>query len=749
MPIQRFKNVLRARIARAAEFKGGPFEPTGVGLARHDGDVYRAMTSDPQFLFPTPPREVSTLVLYLLGERDGALTPRIYFNWGGGFSQDDSIGCESGRAALIRLDLRGCRDLRRLRFDPLEAMAEFTFRWAVNAEGEALAREVEPTLAAWEARRAATVRRDILVSEFAPAAPGRPFGVARKPKTMHEHFLRACALAGRELKGRFTTPPAAPLISFVSPLYNTPGGYLDDLYGSFRQQVPGYAELVLSDDGSASAETQKWLARHENEPGLIVVRNAVNRGIAAASNAGVAAARGRWIGFIDHDDALAPHAVAVILRALEQNPGARFFYTDELIADKQMRGLDFFDKPAFDDVLLSGVNYINHLSLYSRNLLGSVGVFREGFDGSQDYDLLLRALARLSRDEVRHIPYPAYIWRRDGRSFSVKFIEKATANARRALAEAYARDGAPAEVEPAVLPDLHRVRLDLPAGARRPKVSVVMPNRDAFRLFSQAAEGLFEQTRYPDFELIVVDNGSTDPDTLALYERLREKPNFILDMTPAPFNFSRQVNRGVALAKGEAILLLNNDIEVTAPDWLDEMVGCLAYPRVGVVGARLLYPSGDLQHAGVVVGLAGLAGHWFAHRPADYPGPMGRLAVRSTMSAVTGACMLISRACLEAAGPFDEENFAVAYNDVDFCLRANAAGFRTVYTPFATLFHHELASRGRDDRGPNRARFLRDQAALIERHDTGEFLDPVLSPWRDRNSSEPQRIALDKLPPAR
>jgi GT2 family glycosyltransferase len=265
---------------------------------------------------------------------------------------------------------------------------------------------------------------------------------------------------------------------------------------------------------------------------------------------------------------------------------------------------------------------------------------------------------------------------------------------------------------------------------------------------SVLTEGLFDATDYADFELIVVDNGSTDPDTLALYEGLR-RGNFTLDIAPAPFNFSAQVNRGVALAKGEAILLLNNDIEVIEPGWLAEMVGCLAYADAGIVGARLLYPSGDLQHAGVAVGLGGLAGHWYLRRPADFPGPMGRLSVRSAMTAVTGACMLVTRACFEAAGPFDEANFAVAYNDVDFCLRARAAGFRTIYTPFATLVHHESASRGRDDRGPNRARFLRDQAALLERHGTGDFLDPVLSPWRDRIHSEPGRVALDALPRAR
>jgi GT2 family glycosyltransferase len=742
MPIQRFKNVLRDRFARAAESRGGPFEASGAGVARRSGDVWRGTASDPQFLFPAPFKQVATLVLYVAAERDGALTPRVYFNWGGGFSQDDSVGLEPARAALIRLTFAGCPDLRRLRFDPLEGMGEFTFRWGADGDGDALARQVEMELAALEAARAPVLRASVAAADFAPAFRDRPFGISRKPRAIHEHFLHACALAQREL--RPAPAPPAPLISFVCPMFNTPPAYLDDLVASFRAQAPGFAELVLSDDGSTSAETAKWLSAHEGEPGLVALRNVANRGIAAASNAGVAASRGRWIGFIDHDDALAPHAVAVVVRAISENPGARFFYTDELIADGRLRGVDFFDKPAFDDVLLSGVNYINHLSLYPRDLFDAVGGFREGFDGSQDYDLLLRAMARIGRDDVRHIPYPAYIWRRDGGSYSVKFIEKATANARRALAEAYGR----AEVEPANLADLHRVRLDRKAA--KPKVSIVTPSRNAFRLMSVLTEGLFEGTDYPDFELIVVDNGSTDPQTLALYERLkRERPNFTLDLEPATFNFSRQINRGMALAKGEAILLLNNDIEIVDPGWLSEMVGCLAYPQAGIVGARLLYPAGDLQHAGVAVGLSGLAGHWYNHRPADFPGPMGRLAVRSTMSAVTGACMLISRACLNAVGPFDEENFAVAYNDVDFCLRARAVGLRTIYTPFATLIHHESATRGQDERGPNRPRFLRDQAALIELRHTDRFLDPVLSPWRDREQSEPARIALDALPPVR
>ena len=746
MPIQRFKNVLRDRFARAAEFKGGPFEPTGFGVVRHSGDQWRATGGDPQFLFPAP-KQISSLVLYVAAERDGALTPRIYFNWGGGFSQDDSVGFAPARAALIRLSFEGCPDLRRLRFDPMEGVAEFSFRWAVDAEGEALARDVEPELAAFEAERAPILRASVALADFAPALRERPFGVARKPRNVHEHFLHACALAARELKPE--AAPPKPLISLVSPVYNTPVAYLDDLFASFWRQPRGWAELVLSDDGSTSAETAKWLAAHENEPGLVVLRNGVNRGIAAASNAGLAASRGSWIGFIDHDDALAPHAIPVVARAIAENPGARFFYTDEFIVDGRLRGVDFFDKPAFDDVLLSGVNYVNHLSLYSRELIEAVGGFREGFDGSQDYDLLLRALARLRRDEVRHIPYPAYVWRRDGGSYSVKFIEKATASARRALSEAYARDGAPARIEPANLPDLHRVRLDLKAS--KPKVSIVTPNCNSFRLMSLLTEGLFEGTDYPDFELIVVDNGSTDPDTLALYERLkRERPNFTLDLEPAPFNFSRQVNRGVALAKGEAILLLNNDVEVVEPGWLSEMVGCLAYAQVGVVGARLVYPAGDIQHAGVAVGLGGLAGHWYSRRPADFPGPMGRLAVRSSMSAVTGACMLVTRACFDVGRAVRRREFRrrLSTTSTSACAPEPQASARSTRRsrPSSTMNRRRAGGTITDPTAPASCAI---RPRCLERHGTDRFLDPVLSPWRDRESSEPARITLERLPPAR
>ena len=267
------------------------------------------------------------LVVHL---RARALSPRVYFDWGLGFSQAESAGFDVGDDALFVFDFAG-RRLCALRLDPFARIGEVEMRYGFAAEGEALLRE-----AGGHAR--------VVPVKVADHAPGRRRR-ARGPRSTAEHFRHVTALAAREFEGRFDVAPPTPLISFVCPLYDTPPAYFDDLLASFRPQKPGWAELVLSDDGSTSARTARWLDAHAGEPGLTILRGAANRGIAGASNAGIAAARGAWIGFIDHDDALAPQAVAVIARAIEDNPQARFLYTDELIADGRLKPVGFFDKP--------------------------------------------------------------------------------------------------------------------------------------------------------------------------------------------------------------------------------------------------------------------------------------------------------------------------------------------------------------------------------------------------------------------
>lgn len=572
-------------------------------------------------------------------------------------------------------------------------------------------------------------------------------------KIQDDHVLqRAVELAGQDhVHQAYPDPSQPPLISFVVPVYNTKAAYLDDLAASFHLQLKtGVAcELVLSDDGSTSRQTLKRLEKLGREEGVVVVRSAQNGGIARATNLGVEAARGQWIGLVDHDDALAPFAAERIARTLAQHPDCQFLYTDEVIADAALRPQGYFLKPAWDVVLLSGVNYVNHLSLYRRDRFLRMGGVREGFEGSQDYDLVLRYTAGLSDREILHLPYPAYLWRRDGASYSALFLEAATRHARRALGQRFGRPDADAVIDEALTPNLHRVRFDA-MQTSWPKVSVIIPSIDHHELISRTLRGLCEETDYPDLEIIVVDNGTQDPQVLDLYAQYEERaPAFKAILHKEDFNFSRSINRGLEYASGDMILLLNNDVEIREPGWLKEMVSCMSYERAGIVGARLLYPSGALQHVGVMVGFGGLAGHWFVEEPGDFVGPMARLQVRQSFSAVTGACMLVSRACLEKVGRLDEQAFAIAYNDIDYCLRAREQGFRIVWTPFATLIHHESATRGSDVAPDKIERFRREQDNLRARHQTDCFEDPAINPWYSKDRSHPILVKRNALPGAR
>jgi O-antigen biosynthesis protein len=577
---------------------------------------------------------------------------------------------------------------------------------------------------------------------------------ARKAaKAMRRHFAHVVALAAEEqLAGEIGPRPrdgAHPLISFVVPVFNANPAHLDDLLESVQRQPSAFCELIFSDDGSSSARTCAWLSRQEVCGSARVIWNGRNRGIAAATNAGIEQAKGEWIAFLDHDDALSPFAVDRLARALAQAPDCQFLYTDEAIADEHLRLVDYFLKPAWDPVLLSGVNYINHLSLYRRDRLLRLSGLRESFQGSQDYDLVLRYTKDLRPCDIRHLPYPAYIWRRHRSSHSKNFMETATANARRAIGEHYRSADRSPPVEAALSPDLHRVRFDR-VRADWPLISVIIPNRDAYVLIAKLLEGLTGNTDYPAIEIVVVDNGSRDAAVLELYQSYGNGSiPFRVRIEEEAFNFARAINRGIAMASGAHVLLLNNDIEIINSDWLKEMVSCFDYRDVGIVGAKLLYPDQSIQHVGVIAGLGGLAGHWFVGRDRNFPGPMGRLWVRQSLSVVTGACMLVSKACYESVGALDEDVFPIAYNDVDFCLRAIGQGFRIVWTPFACLVHRESATRGDDETLENIARFNRDKDSLRARHRTDVFEDRAFNPWYSKRHSDPYPLALERLPPPR
>lgn len=711
-------------------------------LRRLRGDEWLSTGADPQLVVSRRLGGGRYAVIELEAH-DRPLDVAVYGRLGGAFNETERVDFVERRCLLLVIDLMEGPARMGCRLDPAEqADSRFSMRaWSCRGR-RGLARHVGARLRRRPGMSVGVVGPDPGLRDVAPR-----LRIPRKwsgsiGATLQEIWEMAALDEGLH---PLPHPGPEPVVSFLVPVFNAEPAWLDDLLASFLAQGPG-AELVLADDGSRKPETAHWLATHAHVPRLRIIQSAQNHGIAAATNLALGATKGRFVGLLDHDDALAPHAMDRIRRAFAAHPDALFLYTDEVIADHALRPTSAFWKPGFDPVLLSGVNYVNHLSLYNRRRLLALGGLREGFDGSQDYELVLRYVRGLAADEIVHIPYPAYIWRQSAASVSHAQRDVATTRARDAVAEHFGRAAGAARVEPAAIADLHRVRF--PAAAR-PGVSIVIPNRDSFDLMERLLDDLFRRTKYPSFDVVVIDNGSRDPRVRALYDRYAAHGRLRYSIDPAPFNFAEMMNRGARLTDADTLLLLNNDISVLDPDWLTEMVECLAFPGTGIVGARLLFPDRRIQHAGVGLGLGGLAGHWHYKADPGEPGPMGRLQLRNGMTAVTGACMLVTRRCWEALGGMDADAFAVAYNDVDLCARARGLGFQVVWTPFATLIHHESVSRGSDLVGEKAARFRREKAALAMRHETQAVLDPALSPWHSRYHSCPRLVVGERLPEPR
>jgi O-antigen biosynthesis protein len=568
-------------------------------------------------------------------------------------------------------------------------------------------------------------------------------------RNVSKHFAAVIRLARRAAPALHTALDE-PLISFVLMVRNTPADCLEEFFISFREQPAGSAELIVCDIGTNDLQTAAWLNAHACSLGVRIIRTPQGLDSGAAANTALQLTRGEWIGFADPDGALTPCVVQLIAQTVKQHPQCQFIYTDEIACDEKLRPVGYHLKPAYDEVMLSGFNYIGRLACYRRERLLSLGGLREGHEGAQEYDLLLRYLRDLPAHDIKHLPYPGYRQRLRARAPAATSAQADQA-ARYALCERYRGASPKIPVEQANAQALYRIRFDKTMKVW-PRVSVIIPNRNSYSLISRVIFDLTNKTDYPDLEIVVVDNGTTDAKVLALYAKSGQGPRpFRSIIAHGRFNFSRQVNLGIAAASGELVLLLNNDIEVIHSDWLREMVSCFAYPETGIVGARLLYPGGRIQHAGAIIGLrGGLAAHWFRRRPESYPGPMGRLQIRQSLTAVTGACMLISKACIALTGNFDETQFPVAYNDMDFCLRAVAKGFRVVWTPFATLIHRESSTRGQDNRRPDKLlRLRRERENLRRRHGTDTFEDRAFSPWYSRNRLEPSLRLLDHLPKAR
>lgn len=527
----------------------------------------------------------------------------------------------------------------------------------------------------------------------------------------------AAALAGR------------PKIAVLMPVYNTPEPLLREAIESVLQQVYHEWELCIADDASTQPHVRAVLEEYrQRDPRIKVAYRPQNGHISRASNAALELVEAEWTALLDHDDVLRPHALLEVAKEIEAHPDAGLIYSDEDKLSAEGRRYDGFFKPDFSMEMFRSHNYLNHLTVHRTSLVRAVGGWRAGYEGSQDYDLNLRIVERLEPARIRHIPKILYHWRAVEGSTAASGSHKNYAYdaGLRALQDHVARTGLAASAEQAGPLPFYRLRHAL--GEPKPKVSLIIPTRDRVDLLKNCVDSILRKTTYQNYEIIVMDNDSAEPDTLAYLAQLARNPRIRVVRWPGKFNYSSINNVGAAMAQGEILGLVNNDIEVISPGWLDEMVSWAVQPEIGCVGAKLYYGDGTIQHGGVVVGLGGVACHSHKAFPGNSPGYFGLLHSLRNVSAVTGACLLLRKSLYEEIGGLDEANLAVAFNDVDLCLRVRDAGYRNVWTPYAELYHLESVSRGQDDNPEKAARFRREIDYMKDRWAQALRLDPFYSP---------------------
>ncbi|WP_394978864.1 glycosyltransferase family 2 protein [Candidatus Allofournierella excrementavium] len=544
-----------------------------------------------------------------------------------------------------------------------------------------------------------------------------------------------------DLADRWENGAALPLVSICVPLYNTPEPFLRQFLASVFDQTSTRWELCLADASDAShayvgeivaqrAAFAQKIAPAANRVKYVKVEN---RGISANTNAAADLATGEYLALADHDDILAPHAIYTLQMAILDS-GADFLYSDEALFKKSIRRpMVAHFKPDFAPDYLVCCNYICHLSAFKRSLYFEAGGERSECDGSQDHDLFLRLTDRLDDTQIYHIPQVLYYWRVHGGSTSggtaaKPYVAKA---AKKAIADHLERTGQRGEVRDGLYPSTYKVDYEIEG---EPLVSILIPNMDHTDDLEKCLSSVYKKTSWNNFEVIVIENNSKEAATFDYYKKITGPGGYprcrvVEYKAEGGFNFSAINNFGRKAAKGDYLLLLNNDVEVINRGWLTELLMQASRPGVAMCGAMLYYPDDTIQHAGIITGLGGYAGHSHKYRPRTSGGYMFRAATVQDFSAVTAACLLVRAEVFDALNGLDE-GFTVAFNDVDFCLRARRAGWRVVWTPYAQLYHYESKSRGIDEKDKaKKARFAGEQKRLTERFGRENLTrDPYYNP---------------------
>ena len=553
--------------------------------------------------------------------------------------------------------------------------------------------------------------------------------LSKKEFNLYEHWRRIHIPDEKELQlQRKKEFGYSPKFSIVVPLYKTDHTFLKEMIDSVKAQTYSNWELCLSDGSGIPSPLEQELARYTAEDSRIkVVSNETALQISENTNKALEIATGDWIAFMDHDDLLTPDALYECVKLINKTPDTDMIYTDE---DKiSMDGLDFFQphfKSDFNIDMLRGTNYFCHFTTVRKDLYEKAGMLNGAFDGAQDYDFVLRCVEHAQH--VMHIPKVLYHWRahKDSTAENPESKLYAFEAGAKVVQAHYDRIGIPAKVESTKYLGIYRSKYQV---AEKPLISIIIPNKDHTDDLDKCIRSIEEKSTYKNVEYIIVENNSENKETFEYYDQLQKENSKVKVVTwDKEFNYSAINNYGVSFAKGDYYLFLNNDTEIINEDCLEELMGYCQRTDVGIVGARLFYEDGTIQHAGVIIGLQGVAGHAFAGQAHESPGYFGRAMIAHDLNAVTAACMLVKKEAFEAAGGFDPE-LAVAFNDIDFCLQVRKAGYLVVYNPYAELYHYESKSRGIEDSEKKVRRFMGEIKTFHEKwFDILEKGDPYYNP---------------------
>ncbi len=697
------------------------------GLKRIENNTWRSLDIDPQFTV------ISQLFSILSGwisvrvsiDSESIVMPKLYCDFGEGYSEMGAVTMYQVDEGIYQAELMLPKVLANLRFDPTDEASIFTISaFQIRAHSELLhtihqfisimkhdySSNID-TLRIFKKSYARYKKHhwvgmlERLEKEYKRLHPFR----IQRATSVHIDYLNWIRKNekkyGHEIfdKNLFDH---TPLISIVMPVYNTPVEYLKKAIDSVITQSYPYWELCIADDASSDTDTIRLLTKYTKKDDRIhVVFRNINGNISLASNAALAMAQGEYVAFLDHDDMLASNALLEVIKVINSRTDTKFIYSDEDKIDERGRRFSPHFKSGWNPDMFLSHNYISHLSIIQKSLLDKVGNFRVGYEGSQDYDLFLRVLDQLSSFEIVHIEKILYHWRASEGStaFNAEAKSHTTAAGLKALKDYFSTKNEMVNVVEGLLPNTYKVIYPI---VHEPLVTLIIPTRDNYKILFLCIKSILEKTSYKNYEIIIVDNQTTDLKTLAYLEDLVQTYSSIrIIKYDKTFNYSAINNFAVTYANGDIVGLINNDVEIISDYWLTEMVEHALRPEIGVVGAKLYYDDDTIQHAGVILGIGGVAGHSHKNYKKNDHGYFSRLKVIQNYSAVTGACLVVRKILFEEVAGLNEEYLSVAFNDVDFCLKLQEKGYRTLWTPYVELYHHESITRGEEDDMIKRARF--------------------------------------------